>query len=72
MNFENKTIKNHFYLFFFFFNLILIITIFKTVIIMLIFFPSYIILSKKYAKGNINITLSILSNIPPCPGIKLL
>ena len=29
-------------------------------------------LSKKYAKGKINITLSILSNIPPCPGIKLL
>ena len=30
------------------------------------------ILSKKYAKGKINITLSILSNSPPCPGIKLL
>ena len=34
--------------------------------------PLYIMLNKKYAKGNMNITLSILSNNPPCPGIKLL
>ena len=29
----------------------------------------YIIVSKKYANGAINRILSILSNIPPCPGI---
>ena len=32
----------------------------------------YKIVNKKYAKGAIKITLSILSSIPPCPGIKLL
>ena len=30
----------------------------------------YNIVNKKYANGAINITLSNLSNIPPCPGIK--
>ena len=29
-------------------------------------------INKKYANGAVNITLSILSNIPPWPGIKLL
>ena len=28
--------------------------------------------NKKYANGAINITLSTLSTIPPCPGIKSL
>ena len=32
----------------------------------------YIKRNKKYVNGAINIRLSILSNIPPCPGIKLL
>lgn len=35
-------------------------------------FSYYKILSNKYANGAINITLSNLSSIPPCPGIKLL
>lgn len=30
----------------------------------------YINVNKKYANGAINITLSNLSSIPPCPGIK--
>ena len=35
-------------------------------------FYSYIKTNKIYANGAINKTLSILSNIPPCPGNKLL
>ena len=34
-----------------------------------IYFSFYIIVNKKYANGAINITLSNLSSIPPCPGI---
>lgn len=33
--------------------------------------PPYNKFNKKYANGAINIMLSILSNIPPCPGIRL-
>lgn len=32
----------------------------------------YSSINRKYAKGAMNMTLSILSSKPPCPGIRLL